>query len=97
MQTLPVKLKDDFRCEDSERSSCEQRAWATCFRVLILCRIATPTGQLTRRLLYRMLHQHLLLRLGNCGLCAALSVRYFVSMSVRYFLVGSFVLLYSVL
>jgi hypothetical protein len=37
-----------------------------------VCCIATPTGQLTRRLLYRMLHQHLLLRLGNCGLCAAL-------------------------
>ena len=48
----------------------------TCFRVLILCCIATPTGQLTRRLFYRLFHrrlQCLLLRLGHCGLCAASS------------------------
>ena len=46
----------------------------TCFRVLILCCIATPTGQLTRRLFYRLLHRLfqclLLLRLGHCGLCS---------------------------
>ena len=48
----------------------------TCFRVLILCCIATPTGQLTRPLFYRLFHrllQCLLLRLGHCGLCAASS------------------------
>jgi len=49
---------------------------ATCFRVLILCCIVTQTGELACRLFYRLLHgllQCLLLRLGHCGLCAALS------------------------
>jgi len=46
---------------------------ATCFRVLILCCIVTPTDQLTHRLFYRLRHrllQCVLPRLGHCGLCA---------------------------
>ena len=78
----------------------------TCFRVLILCCIATPTGQLTRRLFYRLLHrllQCLLLRLGHCGLCAASScftercIHCLCVIAAAALLFASFIMLYSVL
>ena len=83
----------------------------TCFRVLILCCIATPTGQLTRRLFYRLFHrrlQCLLLRLGHCGLCAAsscftewcihcLCAHLCTTAAAALLLFASFIMLYSVL
>jgi hypothetical protein len=77
------------------------------YETLILCCIVTPTGQLTRRLLYRLLHRlgvsgtlvGAFLRLGHCRLCAALSC--FTEWCIRCLsvtlLFASSALLYSVL
>ena len=61
-------------CCTSENSSCEHGA--TCFRVLIMCCMFTPTASLTHYLFYRLLHrllQCVFLRLSHCGFCASLS------------------------